>query len=363
MPRILVIEDEPTILENILQTLELEHFEVRGAPNGLIGIQLAREHSPDLVICDIMMPEMDGYEVLAELRNDPRTALVPVIFLTARVSRADLRRGMNLGADDYVTKPFTVPELLEAIRARLEKRRAIESEVQKLLDELRHNIVSSIPHEFRTPLSNVMGYASILIDEHRSITADEILHIAQRIQGAAARLYRLVENYLIYAQIELAAADPRRLSVLQSNRLNDPGKLISVVASHKAHEAQRSADMTIEVVDAPVCISESNFMKLAEELLDNALKFSKPGDAVEVHTELDDGRYILHINNQGRSMTEQQIAEVGAYMQFERKLYEQQGVGLGLIIAKRLAELHGGGLKIESQAQQGTSVRVWLRRA
>jgi signal transduction histidine kinase len=121
--------------------------------------------------------------------------------------------------------------------------------------------------------------------------------------------------------------------------------------------------MTIEVVDAPVCISESNFMKLAEELLDNALKFSKPGDAVEVHTELDDGRYILHIKNQGRSMTEQQIAEVGAYMQFERKLYEQQGVGLGLIIAKRLAELHGGGLKIESQPPQGTSVRVWLRRA
>jgi signal transduction histidine kinase len=261
-----------------------------------------------------------------------------------------------------VTKPFTVPELLEAIRARLEKRRAIESEVQKLMDELRHNIVSSIPHEFRTPLSNVMGYASILIDEHRSIPADEILHIARRIQGAAARLHRLVENYLVYAQIELAAADSARLNALQSNRLNDPGKLISVIASHKAHEAQRTADMTIEVVDVPVCISESNFMKLAEELLDNAFKFSSAGDAVEISTELDDDRYILYIKNQGRSMTEQQIAEIGAYMQFERKLYEQQGVGLGLIIAKRLAELHGGGLKIESQAQQGTAIHVWLRR-
>jgi two-component system sensor histidine kinase/response regulator len=121
--------------------------------------------------------------------------------------------------------------------------------------------------------------------------------------------------------------------------------------------------VTVEAVDAPVCISENNFIKLVEELLDNALKFSSPGDTVQVRTELDDGKYTLHIKNRGRSMTEQQIAEVGAYMQFERRLYEQQGVGLGLIIAKRLAELHGGGLKIESQAQQGTSVHVWLRRA
>jgi signal transduction histidine kinase len=187
--------------------------------------------------------------------------------------------------------------------------------------------------------------------------------VAQKVQDAASRLYRLIENYLMYAQIELAATDSLRISALQGNRVEDPGKLIGVIAVHKAHEAHRNDDLVLDVVDAPICISEENLLKLADELLDNALKFSRPGDAVEVSTELHDKRYILHIKNQGRSMTAQQIADVGAYMQFERKLYEQQGVGLGLVIAKRLAELYGGGLTIESDAQQRTAVHVWLRPA
>ena len=361
MTRILVIEDEPGILENILETLAMEHFEAWGAPNGLIGVQLAKEHPPDLVICDIMMPELDGYGVLAELRSDPQTALVPLIFLTARASRADLRRGMTLGADDYLTKPFTVPELLDAIQARLAKQATIAEERQKILDELRRNIVSSVPHEFRTPLSSIMGYTSVLMEEYKSVSREETLHVAQKIQGAATRLYRLIENYLLYAQIELAATDSKRIAALQDNRISDPGQLAGAVAMHKAHEAQRKKDLRVDVVDTPICISEENFIKLVEELVDNAIKFSKPGEAVEVNASNDDGRYVLRIRNQGRSMTERQIAEVGAYMQFERKLYEQQGVGLGLIIAKRLAELYGGGLMIESNAQQGTTVHVWLR--
>jgi anti-anti-sigma factor len=121
MTTILAIEDEAKICENIEEILELEGFDVLTAENGRIGVQLAQEHHPDLIICDVMMPELDGYDVLVALRQNPDTLKIPFIFLSAKATTADFRKGMSLGADDYLTKPFTPKELLEAISTRLEK--------------------------------------------------------------------------------------------------------------------------------------------------------------------------------------------------------------------------------------------------
>jgi anti-anti-sigma factor len=121
MTTILAIEDDTKIRENIQEILELEGFDVLTAENGRIGVQLAQEHHPDLIICDVMMPEIDGYGVLVTLRQDPNTLKIPFIFLSARATKADFRKGMSLGADDYLTKPFTPGELREAISTRLEK--------------------------------------------------------------------------------------------------------------------------------------------------------------------------------------------------------------------------------------------------
>lgn len=121
MTKILVIEDEEHVRENLLELLEAEDFQTVAAANGRIGLELANVETPDLILCDMMMPEIDGYGVLATLRQDPVTATIPFIFLTAKSSRSDFRHGMNLGADDYLTKPFTRAELLSAIEGRLNK--------------------------------------------------------------------------------------------------------------------------------------------------------------------------------------------------------------------------------------------------
>jgi CheY-like chemotaxis protein len=121
MQKILVIEDEESIRTNILELLEAEGFSGISAENGSIGLQLAQEQRPDLIICDVMMPELDGYTVLAILRQDPATAMIPFVFLTARSDAADLRKGMELGANDYLTKPCTPTELLQAISTQLKK--------------------------------------------------------------------------------------------------------------------------------------------------------------------------------------------------------------------------------------------------
>lgn len=121
MTKILVIEDDLATRENTLDTLELEGFEVVGAKNGQIGVKMAREHLPDLILCDIQMPLLDGYGVLLMLRSDPQTATIPFIFLTGMSDRSDLRQGMDLGADDYVTKPFNPRELVARVKAILRR--------------------------------------------------------------------------------------------------------------------------------------------------------------------------------------------------------------------------------------------------
>ncbi len=121
MAKILLIEDEEAVRENILELLESENFQTIAAVNGKIGVELAITEVPDLILCDLMMPEMDGYGVLEALREQAKTSVIPFIFLTARSARADFRKGMSLGADDYLTKPFTRAELLSAISSRLSK--------------------------------------------------------------------------------------------------------------------------------------------------------------------------------------------------------------------------------------------------
>lgn len=136
---------------NLVELLETEGFGVLQASNGLAGLTLARENRPDVILCDIMMPDLDGYEVLASLRQEPSTASVPFVFLTAKADRSDMRQGMNLGADDYLVKPFTRAELLSAITTRLSKDATTRRAAQASLDELRGSIALAIPHELRTP--------------------------------------------------------------------------------------------------------------------------------------------------------------------------------------------------------------------
>ncbi|MEH2438105.1 MAG: EAL domain-containing response regulator [Nostoc sp.] len=121
MPKILIIEDEEAVRENILDLLEAENFETIAAANGRIGVDLAISEVPDLILCDMMMPQLDGYGVLTALRQNPSTVTIPFIFLTAKSAKSDFRQGMNMGADDYITKPFTRAELLSTIMNRLEK--------------------------------------------------------------------------------------------------------------------------------------------------------------------------------------------------------------------------------------------------
>jgi CheY-like chemotaxis protein len=134
MNTVLVIEDNQEMAENIADILRLGKYSVLTAPNGKVGVEVAQQQLPDLVLCDIMMPELDGYGVLHLLSNDPDTANIPFIFLTAKADKSDFRAGMNLGADDYVTKPFDGFDLLKVVETRLKKNTMLKSTYKNDLD-------------------------------------------------------------------------------------------------------------------------------------------------------------------------------------------------------------------------------------
>ncbi|MBE9228809.1 response regulator [Phormidium sp. LEGE 05292] len=360
MTKILLIEDEEAIRENILELLNLENFEAIAVENGSKGVQLAKEKKPDLIICDVSMPELDGYGVLQALRSEPATAMIPFIFLTALADKANNRKGMELGADDYLTKPCRPIELLNAIETRLKKQANINQQQSKKLEELRSSITFSLPHELRTPLNGILGFSELLLTEIDTLDPDEIKEMVQQIQTSGKRLYRLIQNFLLYAELELISTNSERIKALQNSQTDHVASLISQQATQQAQRSQRQADLHLQLEDTQLNISPIRLQKMIEELVDNACKFSIPGTTINLVSEVINNSFILSVSDKGRGMKPEQIANLGAYMQFERKLYEQQGSGLGLVIVKRIAELHRGSLTIESIPDQQTTVRVIL---
>lgn len=361
MTTILVIEDQEGILENIRELLEAEGFETLGATNGIVGLQLARQKKPDLILCDIMMPKLDGYGVLRALRQDPKMETTPFIFLTAKAEKVDLRQGMTRGADDYLTKPCQPEEMLAAIAARLDKQAAIARQSEARLANLRANIAQSLPHELRTPLNSILGFSEVLMNKSAKFHPEDIQQMGESINHAGKRLSRQIENFLLSAQLDLIASDPQQVQALRNERIHSADAALADCIMYQALKADRQADLQLKLHNTTVAISAIKLQKLVRELVDNALKFSPAGTPVEVAFKSEGDRAIFSVSDKGRGMSAEQIAQVGAYMQFERKLHEQQGSGLGLAIAKRIAELHGGTLTIYSDPSVSyTTVRVVL---
>ena len=187
MARILIIEDEEAVRENLVELLQAEGYACLDAADGEEGIRKAWEAQPDLILCDILMPGLDGFAVWATLSKDPATATIPFIYLTAKIERADQRRGMDLGADDYITKPFTREELLRAIRTRLEKHEVLTLQAQKKLTDLRSNLSQSLPHELLAPLSVILSYSEVLAENPSSADSNQAGAMVRDIHGSALK--------------------------------------------------------------------------------------------------------------------------------------------------------------------------------
>ncbi len=355
---ILVIEDEELIRQDLVRTLQLTGYDVIDAANGEQGLLRAQEVLPDLIISDIMMPKLSGFDVLKELQKEPVTAVIPFLFLSAKSEKFDIRDGMNLGADHYITKPYDIDELLSAVEVRLRKKEINEKAYNRKMEDLRSNIRRAIPHEIRTPLNIILGLSEFLKNNYDNATPEDAKDMLSNIYDGAQRLHRLFENYLYYANLEILATNKHEMEDLLAHRLHISDFFVKEIVLYKASVYDRTEDIKYDIDETVLAISEEYLMKVVEEIIDNCLKFSDKGTDIKVIATASKNKYVIEFTDFGRGMTKAQIDNLGAYVQFERKVYEQQGNGLGVAIAKRITELHNGNFQIVSEPGRYTNVRV-----
>jgi two-component system, sensor histidine kinase and response regulator len=360
--RILVIEDEQNIRENIQELLEAKGYMVRVASNGKQGVLEAIDFRPNLIVCDVMMPKMDGYKVLEYVRKTSIVQNTPFIFLTARVDKSDVRQGMDLGADDYLTKPFTYKELLKAIETRLKRQQKVIGEYAKVKHELDTTVFATYYHEFNTPLHGILGGLNLLLNARDSFSETQIQELLSSILKSGLRLNHSLANLMLFEEIKRAEVYTELLTMFTNgySKATWVQKVRTELLSMAKEIYNRTADVVINLEPIELKINQEYLQRLVLELVDNALKFSKAGQKVQVIGKQQNGGYTIEVIDNGRGFRLDSLNDIAPFKQYNRKKFEQQGLGIGLYLVKRLAEFNEGQVKITSTEGEGTQVTVEL---
>ncbi|MCB0753885.1 MAG: response regulator [Ignavibacteriae bacterium] len=350
LPNILVVEDDIDVQDSICEILEINGFVTRRANNVKNAIEKINDEIPDLIISDIVMPELSGMFFLEAVRNNPEFANIPFIFLTAQSQTENIRSGMNLGADDYLTKPFRLSDLLSSVKLRLEKKSKIENK----LDLIFEGISKYVPHELRTPLVAILGYPQIIKDNFDELEKTKIFELLDNISFGGRRMLNTLEKFIIYS--DLKSNELKNKFKLNSSITSKIEKVIESVNSELSQYIDRWDDLNIEVEDYELKMDSAHLAIIIKQLLENAYKFSKKESKVTVIGKLQKNCYQFVIVDNGFGMTKENISNIGPFSQFNRNINQQSGNGLGLAIVNELLGLYKSKLKIESEVSNGTKI-------
>ncbi len=367
---ILIVDDEPNNFDVIETLLIGQNYQLHYAVNGKNAIAGLDVTQPDLILLDVMMPEIDGIEVCKRIKADPKWQAVPIIMVTALNSKLDLANCLDSGADDFLTKPVNSIELRARVKSMLRIKQqyddiqalsSIQSKtigiLESTLDELRGNLATKMSHELNTPLNGIVGTIGLLMDDLENMDLVEIREILGWADESAQRLEKLTKKFLIYLELEVSHNHQKSF---KSAHTKFAKNLVESQLRKNATRSHRNDDLILELEEAEIAISEKYLETILRELCDNAIKFSAVGSTIKVTGQVIDNLFYLSVQDFGRGMTDEQISLIDAFMQFERKTYEQQGVGLGLKIVKKIVELAMGQFSITSICQEQTTVNITL---
>ena len=357
MDKILIIEDDELIRENLIELFTNEGYSVFASENGKRGLEKALEIVPDIIVSDIMMPEMDGFQVYKSIRSEPLLSVIPFIFLSALSERLHIRSGMVLGADDYITKPFINTELLEAVKNRIQKSKA----AKKSMEELKFNLIRSVPHEFLTPLNAVLGFSQLLLDgcnEEEFLAKEDIHDYAFYIHDAGEKLLRITKNYVLFTELSIKQKTPEYRNRIKNEIYQNISKEIPELLFQFAKSENRENDLELKIENANLFFSKKGLNKILEEILNNAMKFSRMKTKIIINGFIKDNYYYLTIQDFGRGMSLEEIQRIESFVQFEREVSEQSGLGLGLALVKKLVDIDQGEFWLESEKDKGTIAKL-----
>jgi signal transduction histidine kinase len=361
--RVLVVEDQSSLRQAIRLTLEAEGYAVWVAGDGRQALQAMEEETPDVILADIMMPKMDGYDFYRAVRARPEWTSIPFIFLTAKTQRADVIKGKALGVEAYLTKPVDPEELLVTVHTRLARARAIQANAEANLDKVKRQIVTVLGHEMRTPLTYIRGYTELALEDIPSLSPEVLEEFLQSISQGANRLTRLADDFLTLVRLDAGQTEAEFQQLVEVRR--DLGGIVErTVRQYEPQAAAKGLTLECRVKPnlPPVQLCEPLLADALGRLIENAIKFCQAvGKRITVSTRGTLDGLEIAVADEGPGIPPDEIPHLfERFRQIDREKMEQQGVGLGLAVAQGVIQLHGGEITVASTVGEGSTFTIRL---
>jgi len=370
---ILLVEDDKSMLEgmhDLLQVVDIGYdATVLTAGNGLQALIQMEHTTPDLIVSDIMMPKMDGFQFLKAVQQNPNWEHIPFIFLTARGEKHEIHKGRVSGAALYITKPFHSIELLELIKTQLDRKIQLQQTHERSINNLKKDILQILNHEFRTPLTYVTAYYEMLADSVNTYAdAENFSEYLRGIQAGCTRLTKLIDGFITV--IEIRTGELENDFQLTAQPITKFDEIIQNSIQKVTPKADKQ-DIKIQFIqegNMPALYGNpNNLSTIIEHILDNAIKFTAPrftpnqAAKIDVSTKTLNDDLILTVTDNGMGLpTSIQGQIFDLFVQHNRDQLEQQGAGVGLTITKGLVELHKGHIEVQSVEDLGSTFTVTL---
>ena len=347
--RILVVDDNADMREYLSRLLR-PRWEVEAVGDGQEALASARVRPPDLILSDVMMPGLDGFALLRELRLDSKTRTIPVILLSARAGEEAVLEGLDYGADDYLAKPFTTQELLARVRTHLtmaRSRNEINAELARANAEL-EAFSHSVAHDLREPLRSIDGFSELLLSEHgAALDADGRNHL-DRVRRAARRMGQMIDDLLMLSRV--VRTEPQRASVDLSALAQE------VLEALRLQEPERSVH--IEVTPGLTAQGDAGLLRIAlQNLLGNAWKYSsRQREAqIEFGAKAQEGEWVYFVRDNGAGFEMKYAGKLFNAFQRLHTADEFPGTGIGLATVQRIVRKHGGRIWAQAAVGQGAT--------
>lgn len=367
-PNILLVDDIQSNLEILTVMLQQEGYRVRPALNGELALEATRASPPDLILLDINLPKMNGYEVCKHLKADETTRDIPIIFISALNDVEAIVKAFEVGGVDYITKPFKLREVLARVsthlmlvrqRKQLEDRYMRDMKHFEALSKMKEQFVTSATHDLKNPLSLIMGYVALLenmtVEEFEQYGAEYV----DGISSGAKRIQSLIADMLDLAQLQTGAS-------LQFTPTNILAFLKNALRGADINAMQKSIALIYTPPDRSVdiLIDPNQMLRVVDNLVMNAIKYTPDGGRVDVFCDIYDDAVAIRVRDTGFGIPKKDLPHI--FDAFYRVRGEQQskisGTGLGLAIVRTIVEQHGGTIEVESELGHGSTFSVFLRR-
>ncbi|MDH5752134.1 MAG: hybrid sensor histidine kinase/response regulator [Deltaproteobacteria bacterium] len=357
MATILVIDDSRVNARILTDILKMEH-DVISTTSGRQGFEMAQQVQPSLILLDVDMPEMNGYQVIGLLKSDPATRDIPVIFITAREKEDDETRGLESGAIDYLTKPVSPP----IVRARVHNHLELKNQRDYLanLSEMKSKLFTILAHDLKNPFTTLIGMTEMMVEMGDSLTREEMLDLSMRLNDSSKRVFSLLENLLEWLRIQMDNSEPDLGPVNIASAMQRTLSLVGQQAREKELEL---------IVTAPPelnALADENMIDMIfRNLAGNAIKFSRPGGRITLGARQEEPGIRVSVADNGVGMSDNmrgRLFRLGKENTTPGTKGEK-GTGLGLVLCQDMARRLGATLEVESEEGKGSVFSLLLQKA